>query len=258
MLEVEHARAGYDGRRSVVLDANLKANSGEFVALLGANGVGKSTLLRSLTGLCRWQGGDARFGGENIAKLSPRARLRRGIALVPQGHDLFLDLTCVENINVGSLGRSRKDAATALDRTFASFPILRDRRGQLASTLSGGERALLAVARAMVSSPTLLLLDEPSLGLSPGARHGLFAYLKRLSAEQQLTIVLAEQDAKGALEVADICYGMRNGRTVGWLDAKDVSADRLRELYLTGHSGEWGNPNVHPTQREASGASQRA
>lgn len=240
LLSVRAGRAGYDGRREVISEIELQVLPGEVVAVLGANGAGKSTLFRALMGLCRWQAGSLTLSGKEISKLSPRRRVALGMALVPQGHELFPSLTVEENLRAGGLARARSQVADGIERVYAEFPKLFERRQQTATTLSGGERALLAIGRAMVSSPQFLLLDEPSLGLSAGARQGVFGHLRRLCETSGLTVLLAEQDATSSIRIADTCYGMRNGTTVGWLRADDLSDPRLRELYLTGVSGPWG------------------
>jgi branched-chain amino acid transport system ATP-binding protein len=241
MLEVRDGSAGYDSRRTVIHDVNLEIGDAEFVTLLGANGAGKSTLLRSVMGLCKWQGGKVLHDGADITRLTAHARVKRGLALVPQGHELFLDLTVKENIQLGCYGASRRHAVAAVEAAYDAFPLLRTRSAQRASTLSGGERALVAIARALASKPSLLLLDEPSLGLSPGARKAVFDYLKKQCAEQGLAVLLAEQDAKNALEAAAVCYGMRNGSATGWIAAGRVTSDQIRDLYLTGITGTWGS-----------------
>lgn len=161
------------------------------------------------------------------------------MALVPQGQELFPDLSVDENLRAGALGLGRAETDVAFERTYEAFPKLFERKGQLASTLSGGERALVAIGRALMGGPSVLLLDEPSLGLSPGTRAGVFDYLKQLAVSQELSILLAEQDVQSTLRVAERCYGMRGGRVLGWLDATDISADDLRDLYLSSEQGRW-------------------
>ena len=214
-LEVRAGCAGYDGRRSVVMNVGLRVGIGQFITVLGANGAGKTTLIRGLMGLCRWQGGSVLLHGRDISRLNSRRRVAAGMAVVPQGQELFSDLSVVDNLRAGGLLRSRRQVAETIEEVFQAFPKLRERREQRVSTLSGGERALVAVGRALVSRPTVLLLDEPSLGLSPGTRSGVFAHLRALSDTLGLAVVLAEQDATSALRVSSSCYGMKNGSMLG-------------------------------------------
>jgi ABC-type branched-subunit amino acid transport system ATPase component len=238
-LEVRGGRAGYDGRRSVVQGVDLTVRSGEFVAILGSNGVGKTTLMRALMGLCRWQGGSIHLGGREVTRMSTRRRVRAQMAIVPQGQELFPDLSVEDNLRAGALDLGRRENEAAFGRVYEAFPKLAERKSQLASTLSGGERALVAVGRALMSGPSMLLLDEPSLGLSPGTRAGVFDYLKQLAASEKLSILLAEQDVSSTLRVAERCYGMRGGRVLGWLGADEIAAEDLRDLYMGGEQGRW-------------------
>jgi branched-chain amino acid transport system ATP-binding protein len=217
MLAVADAVAGY-GAAEVVKGVSLTVGQGEFVALLGPNGAGKSTFLRMTVGLLPCRRGRITLNGEAIAGLSPPAILERRVALVPEGRQIFGPLTVFENLELGAYHRRRRREprpAIAADLAFVQdlFPILAQRRHQLAGTLSGGEQQMLAIGRALMSHPRLLLLDEPSLGLAPRAVRAIMGALRRLR-EEGLTILLVEQNAKLALEMTDRAYLMRTGEIV--------------------------------------------
>jgi branched-chain amino acid transport system ATP-binding protein len=245
LLDVTDLSAGYDSRRSVIRDVELRVNQGEFVTVLGANGAGKTTLIRALMGLCRLQHGSISFRDEILSSSSTKHRVSAGLAVVPQGQELFTTLSVEENLEAGGLIRKKTEVSEEISRMYEIFPKLLERRKQRVSTLSGGERALVAIARSLVSAPSLLILDEPSLGLSPGARPGVFSHLKQLVQSTNLAVLMAEQDAVGALKVADRCYGMKGGQVIGWLDADKVTPERLEKLYL-GTAEQW---NVAVTNR---------
>ena len=227
MLAVAGAVASY-GAAEVVKGISLTVGEGEFVALLGPNGAGKTTFLKMTVGLLPCRRGSITLNGEAIAGLSPPAILDRRVALVPEGRQIFGPLTVFENLELGSYHRRRRrepraEIASDLARVHDLFPILAERRDQLAGTLSGGEQQMLAIGRALMSHPRLLLLDEPSLGLAPRAVRANMGALERLRGEG-LTILLVEQNAKLALEMTDRAYIMRTGEIV----LSDSSA-RLRE-----------------------------
>jgi branched-chain amino acid transport system ATP-binding protein len=240
MLEVIAGAAGYDRQRSVIEEVNIDVREGELVGVLGANGAGKSTLFQAIMGMCRWHGGRVLLSGEDITSASPRKRVQKGMAYCPQGHQLFHALSVEDNLLAGALTRPSSDASSTLRKVYGLFTKLAERRHQRAGTLSGGERALVAVGRALMSRPRFLLLDEPSLGLSAGTRRGVFEHLRGLCSGGELTVLLAEQDAANTLTVADIIYGMRGGRIVGWRLRDQVGDADLQRLYLTGASEAWG------------------
>jgi branched-chain amino acid transport system ATP-binding protein len=244
ILEVSGLYAGYDSRRSVISKVEFSVNEEEFVTVLGVNGAGKTTLIRALMGLCRTQGGSVLFQGEEISKASSKNRVKSGLAVVPQGQELFTSLSVEENLRAGGFSRKKREVNESVDWIFETFPLLLERRKQQVMTLSGGERALVAVARALVSKPTLLLLDEPSLGLSPGARPGVFNHLRRLVEQTKLSILMVEQDAPSALAVADRCYGMKSGEVLGWQNANLVDQTQLEHLYF-GNVEHWGEIAVN-------------
>ena len=217
MLAVSGAAGSY-GAGEVVKGISLTVSDGEFVALLGPNGAGKSTFLKMTVGLLPCRRGRITLDGEAINGLSPQAILDRRVALVPEGRQIFGPLTVFENLELGAYQRrrrreSRASIAADLERVHDLFPILRERQRQLAGTLSGGEQQMLAIGRALMSHPRLLLLDEPSLGLAPRMVRAIMTALQRLRGEG-LTILLVEQNAKLALEMTERAYLMRTGEIV--------------------------------------------
>ena len=217
MLAVSGVVGSY-GAGEVVKGISLSVGDGEFVALLGPNGAGKSTFLKMTVGLLPCRRGRITLDGEAINGLSPQAILGRRVALVPEGRQIFGPLTVLENLELGAYQRRRQREARAaiaadLERVHDLFPILRERQRQLAGTLSGGEQQMLAIGRALMSRPRLLLLDEPSLGLAPRMVRAIMTALQRLRGEG-LTILLVEQNAKLALEMTERAYLMRTGEIV--------------------------------------------
>jgi branched-chain amino acid transport system ATP-binding protein len=240
LLELSLVRAGY-GRVEVLRDIDMSVEAGELVTVIGANGAGKSTLLRAIVGLIPLTGGHVRFDGVELSKARPERLLRRGVALVPEGRLLFGPMSVRENLELGaySAGRARRSAiAEGLERVHRLFPVLAERASQPAETLSGGEQQMLAVGRALMSRPRLLLLDEPSLGLAPKVIGEIFSVLDELRS-QGVTILLVEQDARLALKHADRGYVMRTGQVVldgtaqGLLDDESV-----RTIYLGSWQGQ--------------------
>ncbi len=210
MLELEGVRAGYGGV-DVLEGVHLRVSEGEVVALLGRNGAGKTTTLRAISGLIRVRAGAVRLGGERIDRLPPEAIVRRGLSHVPEGRQVFGDLTVAENLRMGAYARRGRSLRDQLDWVLELFPVLRQRYGQLAGTLSGGEQQMLAIARGLMARPRVLLVDEPSLGLSPRMVHTVFTVLARLR-EAGTTLLLVEQNAFRALGVADRAYVLKGGR----------------------------------------------
>lgn len=239
LLVIDGLHAGY-GRSAVLHGVDVTVRRGEMVALIGANGAGKSTLLRSIVGLASVTAGTVTYDGKDVTRIRPERLVRRGLALVPEGRMLFGPMTVRENLELGVFGASkgRKTAfAEGLDRVHALFPVLAERSSQPAATLSGGEQQMLAVARALMSSPQTLLLDEPSLGLAPRIIAEIFSALDTLKAEG-LTVLLVEQDALLALKHADRGYVMRTGR-IELEGASDelLGDDSIRRIYLGGGVG---------------------
>jgi branched-chain amino acid transport system ATP-binding protein len=237
LLELSAVRAGY-GHAEVLHDIDLTVGEGELVAVIGANGAGKSTLLKTIVGFVPVRSGTIAYRGARVAAPRPERLVRQGLALVPEGRLLFGSMTARENLELGAYGtgRDRRAVTTrALARVNALFPVLEERADQPAETLSGGEQQMLAVGRALMSEPRLLLLDEPSLGLAPLVIAEIFSALDALRA-QGVTILLVEQDARLALRHADRGSVMRTGRVVLEGPAADLLADEsVRTIYL----GAW-------------------
>ena len=235
MLKIENLVTRFGS--VVALDGiSLSAAQSKITTVIGANGAGKSTLLRTISGLEHSSAGSITWQGESITGLRPEEIVRRGIAHVPEGHAVIAELTVEENIEMGSLFRRRKfksDVAAAMDEMYQLFPRLHERRQQLAGTLSGGERQMLAISRALVSRPQLLLLDEPSLGLAPLIVEQIIDSVNHLSRSTGLTVLLVEQNANTALSVADQGVLLALGKVVADRPAAELKADAaLRAAYL--------------------------
>jgi branched-chain amino acid transport system ATP-binding protein len=235
MLEVEGLSAGY-GHVSVLHDISLRVEAGQSVCLIGANGAGKTTLLRCLAGLLRPSGGRIRVEGNDIAGRSASARLDFGVTLVPEGRRVFAPMTVRENLEMGAFRRlwPRRDRKVEADmeEVFDMFPRLRERQNQPAGLLSGGEQQMLAIGRALMSRPRLLLLDEPSMGLAPRVVQDIFAIIRRLN-KQGISILLAEQNANMALQSADRGYVIAEGEIVREAESTALVRDPIvRAAYL--------------------------
>jgi len=232
MLEVRDLSAGY-GRVSVLGAVSLSVPAGKIVALLGANGAGKTTLMRAICGLASIHAGAIRLAGETTTGRAPEALVRAGLVLVPQGRLLFGDMTVRENLEMGAFTRSgRAGFAAQLSRVEALFPILRERAHQPAGLLSGGEQQMLAVARALMSSPRCLLLDEPSLGLSPKALGVIIDAVRSINAAG-IPVLIAEQNVRRILRIADYVYVLEAGRIELEGEGRALMADdRIRASYL--------------------------
>jgi branched-chain amino acid transport system ATP-binding protein len=238
MLEVRGLTVAY-GKHRALEDVSLTVRPGEIVVILGANGAGKSTLLKAIAGICEGSvRGSVTMGGEPVAGLPAHRVVERGIALVPEGRGIFGDLTVRENLMLGANpDRARAAAAANLDRLIGLFPKLRERAGQVARTMSGGEQQMVAIGRAMMSNPTILMLDEPSLGLSPLLSRELFQTLKRVR-ETGLGILLVEQNARLSLAIADRGYLLDNGRITHEAPAAALARDpAVQAAYLGGAAG---------------------
>ncbi len=231
LLEVRGLEAGYDDAL-ILRGVDLVAEAEQIVAMLGPNGAGKSTLLKAIYGLVRPRGGSVRFEGEDVTGLRPDLLTRRGLNLVPQVENVFPTLTIAENLHVGALVLPRDERQAALDRVLELFPLLAERRRQRAGSLSGGQRKLVALARALVAQPRLLLLDEPSAGLSPQAIDLVFDKLLEIRA-LGIAIVMVEQNARRALALADTGYVLDTGRNAYTGSGAQLLDDpRVVELYL--------------------------
>ena len=232
LLEVRQLRAGY-GPTRVLHGLDFEMAQGSITALLGANGAGKTTTLRALCAMVKTEG-EVRFAGQPIARRSTEDIARLGIAHVPDGRGTFLNLTTEENLRLGAYARRDRRAVEAdLERMFGYFPRLRERRRQQAGTLSGGEQQMLAVSRALMLAPKLMLLDEPSFGLAPLVVRELFAILRRINEAERVSMLLVEQNAAMALDLADHAYLMETGRVVLGGKALELkSNDAVRKAYL--------------------------
>ena len=232
ILEIEDLVAGYDAAE-ILHGLSLSVDQGSITALLGSNGAGKSTLMRTLAGLLTPRRGQIRFGGMAVEALRAHERVKLGIALVPEGRMVFADLTVEETLKVGGYAqRARSDRAEEMARMYELFPRLAERRRQSAGSLSGGEQQMLAIARALMARPRLLLLDEPTLGLAPKMARFIFELVGTLRS-QGLTIVLAEQMVQASLHLADRAFVIENGRMALQGTASALAADpRIRAAYL--------------------------
>jgi len=231
LLDVSDLRAGY-GEGDVLRGIDLTVEGGEIVAILGSNGVGKSTLNRTLSGVLRARTGAIRFAGAALEREKPAEIVARGLIHVPEGRRIFPNLSVRENLDLGSYRRAAVRRAANRDRVFAIFPRLAERRAQRAGTLSGGEQQMLAIGRGLMAEPRLLILDEPSLGLSPILVEELFALIARIHAEG-VAILLVEQNVVQSLEIAGRAYIMAEGQCVMSGKAAAIAADsQLKRAYL--------------------------
>lgn len=224
MLELRNIEVSY-GPVSVAKGISFKIEKGAMVTILGANGAGKTTILRTISGLIEPEKGKVLFEDQEIQGLEPEEIVKRGISQVPEGREVFPDLSVHKNLMMGAfIRRDQKEIGKDIQRIFGYFPILHQRKDQLAYTLSGGEQQMLVIGRALASRPKLLLLDEPSLGLAPFMVKELFGIIKRINAEDGTTILLVEQNARMALSIAQHGYILEVGRIV-----MDDTTERLRE-----------------------------
>ena len=233
-LEVENLQAGY-GTEEVLHGVSLRVDEGEIVSILGANGAGKTTTLLTISGLVRASGGAVRFQGEDLHTLPSHEVVRRGLTQSPEGRRVFGVLTVLENLRLGAFTVGDKEKAEqTLDWIFDLFPRLHERKDQLAGTLSGGEQQMLAIGRAVMARPELLLLDEPSMGLAPIVVKEIFDVIKDIN-DSGTTILLVEQNARKALQIADYAYVMETGHIVLEGKAADVAANpQVTAAYLGG------------------------
>jgi branched-chain amino acid transport system ATP-binding protein len=232
LLALEQLQVSYGGIRAVK-GVDLTVEPGELVCLIGANGAGKTTTLRAVTGLVRAAGGRIVYDGSDITALRVHEIARRGLALVPEGRGVFAQLTIEENLAMGAYARSDAAAVAAdIDKAYALFPRLKERRRQTAGTLSGGEQQMLAISRALMGRPKLLLLDEPSMGLAPLMVEKIFEVIRTIAAEG-MTLLLVEQNARLALEVSHRGYVLEGGVVAITGEARSLLGDpRIREAYL--------------------------
>ncbi len=233
LLEVEGLESGY-GKKTVLGGVSLRVAEGEIVALLGHNGAGKSTTLRTILGLIPARAGHVRFAGQPWANGDPAANVERGIAMVPEGRGVFPDLTVVENLRLGAYAvEGRADTGQRMDEVFELFPILADRRGQAVGTMSGGQQQMVAVGLALMQQPKLLMMDEPSIGLAPVVVQRVLETVRHVNERFGTAIILVEQNIKTALGLAARAYVMKSGRIVLERPAGELLAaqDSWWELY---------------------------
>ena len=224
LLDVKGVDVLY-GDVQVIWDLSIHVEEGTIVALVGANGAGKTTLLKTISGIARAKRGQILFSGESLAKLKPQEVVDRGISHVPEGRRLFANLTVLENLKLGAYGpRARPLFANSLERAYSLFPVLKNRKAQKAGSLSGGEQQMLAIARALMAQPTLLMLDEPSLGLSPIFVRTIFELIDTLNT-QKVTILLVEQNIHQALKIAHQAYVLKTGKIAMNGSGEELLAD---------------------------------
>lgn len=236
MLNISNLAVNY-GAVNALRGVSLTVNAGEVVSIIGGNGAGKSTLMKAISGLDPTAGGSVIWDGRDITRMPSHQRVGAGISQSPEGRQVFPDQTVEDNLLLGAFLRSTRDPELKrdLEAQYATFPRLRERKNQLAGTLSGGEQQMLAISRALMSRPRLLLLDEPSLGLAPLIVKEIFGVIKRVR-DQGVTILLVEQMANQALKVSDRAYVLQNGLITSSGTAKEVQNDAsVREAYLGKH-----------------------
>ncbi len=235
MLEIEHVHSYY-GKIHALKDVSLNVDRGEIVTLIGANGAGKSTTLKTISGLLRPRHGSVRLEGEDLTTLLPHQIVTKGVIQVPEGRRIFGQLTVMENLDMGAFTcRDNQQIKTNLEKVFDLFPRLNERRKQVAGTLSGGEQQMLAMGRALMANPEVLLLDEPSMGLAPVLVDSIFDTIRRLHAEGT-TILLVEQNARMALQVASRGYVIQTGEVVLSDNADNLQKNEMvRKAYMGEH-----------------------
>jgi branched-chain amino acid transport system ATP-binding protein len=231
MISIQNLSVNY-GAVAALSDVSFEAKTGSITAVLGANGAGKTTLLRAISGLVKYRNGEISSGDVNLKGMKTEEIARRGVGHVPEGRGVIGEFTVEDNLKLGALYAKGNFAHSAAEQ-YEQFPVLGERRKQFAATLSGGERQMLAMARALIAKPSVLLLDEPSLGLAPLVTADLMKTVRDLCAKQGLTVILVEQNAKSALRIAHDAVVLHLGKVVAYADAATVAADdQLRHYYL--------------------------
>ena len=231
MLELQDLQVSYGGIRALK-GVSIQVNEGEIVSLIGANGAGKSTTLRAISGLERAQSGKILYNGEDITGKPSKYMVQNGLILVPEGRLIFPDMTVLENLKIGAYLRNDRDVEADIQRMYSLFPRLKERAWQMAGTLSGGEQQMLAVGRALMSKPKLLMMDEPSLGLAPLVVKDIFSIIQTIR-DSGVTVLLIEQNANAALKIADRGYVLETGRiTLEGSGRELLSNPAVRAAYL--------------------------
>ena len=232
MIKIDNLVVAYGGIEALK-GVSLEVPSGKIVTLVGANGAGKSTTLKSIVGLVKPKSGNIDYEGTDLTKLNTELMVKKGIALVPEGRKVFADLTVFENLKIGAYTRKDKVGIEEdLENVYSLFPRLKERTWQAAGTLSGGEQQMLAIGRALMSRPKLIMMDEPSLGLAPIVVKELFGIIKKIN-EEGMTVLLIEQNANAALKIADIGYIMETGKiTLSGSGKELLSNDEIKKAYL--------------------------
>ncbi len=231
LLEASGLAVHYGGIRAVK-GVDIAIATGELVALIGANGAGKTTTLKALSGVLPWAAGKGSFAGRPLQSVPPHQRVREGLVMVPEGRGVFARLTIAENLDMGAYVRSDAEIGTDLEKMYTLFPRLKDRRTQLAGTLSGGEQQMLAMARALMARPKLLMLDEPSMGLAPLMVEIIFDTIRRVASEG-VTILLVEQNARLALTISQRAYVMESGLiSLAGKSADLINDEKVKAAYL--------------------------
>lgn len=235
VLKLNNVQAYY-GYIHALKDVNLEVKEGTIVTLLGANGAGKTTILKVISGLLHPSRGNIEFQGSNISKLSPEKIVQKGIVQSPEGRQIFPELTVGENLRIGAYTEKNKQKRIeSIDKVYSYFPILKEREKQDAGTLSGGEQQMLAIGRALMARPKLLLLDEPSLGLAPLIVKNIFEIIKEIN-EQGTTVFLVEQNANQALNISDYAYILETGKIIHHGNAEELKKDDvIKKAYLGNH-----------------------
>jgi branched-chain amino acid transport system ATP-binding protein len=233
MLRIEGLSAGYSAK-PVLNDVSIDVGAGQFVAIVGPNGAGKTTLFKTISGIVKPSGGSITFDGVDLLAVPPPQRAHLGIAHVPEGRQVFPSLTVMENLEMGAMTESgRRDWQANIERIFEWLPVLKERRNQFAGTMSGGQQQMLAIGRGLASSPKLLMLDEPSMGLAPSTADFIFERLIEIRRQSGLTMLLVEQRVAEALESADHGYVLEAGHVVLQGNNATLRADdRVRKAYL--------------------------
>lgn len=245
LLEVQDLSAGY-GSVEVLHQVSLQVGAGEIVAIVGANGAGKSTLINTLSGIVRARSGQITLAGQSLTRLAPARIARAGVRQVPEGRRMFADLSVEDNLRLGAYGRPRQEIQQDLERVFDLFARLRERRAQAAGTLSGGEQQMVAIGRAMMGRPQLLMLDEPSMGLAPLITAEIFRLITRLQHEMGIAVLLVEQNARAALKMSHRAYVLSLGRfTISGSGEALLFDPRVQEAFLGGHAAPTPPPAAH-------------